>query len=114
MLASLTVQARITVDVALTYTSTNKAQADFDVAVNHRRRNAAGDWEDAPTTFLTVRAFARLAENLATLTKGQAVLLVGDLVTDEWENRDGEKRRKTKLLLTAGGPDYTTKLPAAG
>lgn len=106
-LATITAQGRLTADVDLTFTTTNKPQADFDIAVNHRRRNAAGEWEDAPTTFLTVRAFGRLAENMATLPKGSPVLVVGDLVTDEWTARDsGEKRRRTKVLATAGGPDY--------
>lgn len=106
--ATITAQGRLTADVGLTFTSTNKPQADFDIAVNHRRRNAAGEWEDAPTTFLTVRAFGRLAENIATLPKGSPIIVVGDLVTDEWTARDsGEKRRKTKVLATAGGPDYS-------
>lgn len=109
--ATVTVQGRLTTGIDLTYTSTNKPQADFDIAVNHRRRNTAGEWEDAPTTFLTVRALGRLAENIATLPKGHAVIIVGDLVTDEWTARDsGEKRRKTKVLASAGGPDFTVKL----
>lgn len=109
--ASITAQGRLTAAIELTYTSTNKPQADFDIAVNHRRRNTAGEWEDAPTTFLTVRAFGHLAENIATLPKGSPLLIVGDLVTDEWTTRDsGEKRRKTKILASAGGPDYTAKI----
>lgn len=111
--ATLTAQGRLTADVTLTDSTANKALADFDIAINHRRRTGEGR-EDAPTTFLSVRATGRLAENLATLTKGQAVIVVGDLVTDEWTARDsGEKRRKNKLLATAAGPDYTAPLPAA-
>ena len=106
--ATITAQGRLSTSVALTYTTTGRPQAYFDVAVNHRRRNVGGEWEDAPTTFLTVRAFGRLAENIATLAKGAAVLIVGDLVTDEWTARgSGEKRRKTKVLASAGGPDYS-------
>lgn len=105
--ASITVTGRLTSKPQLRTSKSGRPVADFDLAVNHRRREA-GEWEDAPATFLSVRALGQLAENLALLEKGRPVMIIGDLVTDEWTSERDEKRTKTKIIASAGGVDLTT------
>lgn len=102
-----TISGNLTADPDLKVTQEGRAMVDFDVAVNRRSQGADGQYTDAPTTFISVRAFGSLAENLALLSKGRAVLVSGELVTDEWVGQDGQKRAKNKILAKAAGPDFT-------
>lgn len=64
-----------------------------------------GGWQDAPTTWIRVKAFRSLALNaLKSLKKGDAVIVVGTLVTDEWE-RDGMTRSSLSIEANAIGHD---------
>lgn len=64
-----------------------------------------GGWQDAPTTWIRVKAFRSLALNaLKSLKKGDAVIVVGTLVTDEWE-RDGVTRSSLSIEANAIGHD---------
>ena len=101
-----TISGNLTAQPELKTTQEGRTMVDFDVAVNRRRKTSDGQYVDAPTTFIAVRAFGQLAENLALLGKGRAVLITGELVTDEW-TADGQKRTKDKILATAAGPDFT-------
>lgn len=108
-----TISGNLTAEPELKTTQEGRVMVDFDVAVNRRRKSADGQYVDAPTTFIAVRAFGQLAENLARLGKGRAVLVTGDLVTDEWTT-DGQKRTKNKILASAAGPDFTRARIAEG
>ncbi|OZG50178.1 single-stranded DNA-binding protein [Bombiscardovia coagulans] len=59
----------------------------------------AGTWRELPTTWLTVKAFKSLANNvLRSVHKGDPVLVTGSLVTQEWA-KDGSI--KSSLILEA-------------
>lgn len=63
-------------------------------------------WKDAPTTWISVRAFRTLAANLLrSVEKGDPVIVVGELVTDEWVQEGGSKRSSTALQASAVGHD---------
>jgi len=103
-----TVSGNLTGAPELKTSKAGRSILDFDLAINRRRRNPeTNEWEDAPATFVSVRAFDKLAENLALLSKGRAVIVTGEIVTEEWTTNRDEKRSKIKLLATAGGPDFT-------
>lgn len=64
-------------------------------------------WKDSPTTWISVRSFRNLAVNVTqALSKGDPVVVVGELVTDEWEQ---EGTHRTALVLQASviGHDLT-------
>ena len=102
-----TISGNLTAAPELKITESGRAMADFDVAVNRRRQAGDGTYVDAPTTFIAVRAFGQLAENMALLGKGRAVIVTGELATDEWVGSDGKKRTKNKILASTAGPDFT-------
>lgn len=105
-LAKITITGRLTAAPELKTTKSGRSLIDFDVAVN-RRRMTDGEWQNAPTTFFSVRAFDKLAENLSQLGKGRPVLIAGDLVTDSWTTERDEVRTKIKLIAEAGGIDLS-------
>ena len=96
---SLVLEGNITQDPELRFGKNGGTPfVTFGIAHTPRRRNHAGEWEDGTTTFLDVIAFGRTAENVAeSFSKGERVVVVGALTTDEWTNNEGERRTKIKV-----------------
>ena len=68
------------------------------VAVNTRRRNAQGEWEDK-ANFFDVTVWGAQGENCATyLSKGRPVAIEGRLEWREWEAQDGTKRQAVEIV----------------
>lgn len=79
-------------DPELRYTPQGDAVCDFSVAVNDRKRDKAGEWQDV-TTWFKVTFWRKQAENASKyLTKGRQVYVEGRLQVDEWTDRDGNNR----------------------
>ena len=71
---------------------------DVSVAVNDRRKNAAGEWVEE-ATFVDVTFWGKTAEVLAEyLRKGSPILVDGRLKLDKWEDKDGQKRSKLRVV----------------
>ncbi|MGE2835090.1 single-stranded DNA-binding protein [Mycobacterium sp. SMC-4] len=78
----------------------------FRVASNSRRRAADGSWEPGNTLYATVNCWGRLVTGAgAALGKGDAVIVVGYLYTNEYEDRDGNRRSSLEIRATSVGPD---------
>jgi len=79
-------------DPELRYTPQGDAVCDFSVAVNDRRRDKSGEFQDN-TTWFKVTLWRKLAENASKfLTKGRQVFVEGRLQVEEWTDRDGKNR----------------------
>jgi len=69
------------------------------VVASDRRKNDAGEWEDADTLWLDVTCFKQLAENVAeSVMKGDLLIVTGKIRTEQWENEQGEKRSKIAMI----------------
>lgn len=81
-------------------------KATFRLARTERRFDRdQRDWVDGASLFLTVSCRRVVAERvLATLKKGDPVIVRGRLQTREWE-KDGRRHSVTELEATAVGPD---------
>ncbi len=78
----------------------------FRVASNSRRRTPEGNWESGNTLYATVNCWGRLVTGVgAGLGKGDAVIVVGNVYTSEYEDRDGKRRSSLEIRATAVGPD---------
>ena len=69
------------------------------ILVNRRTRNEAGKWSDAEPTRHRIKAWNRLAENIATLPKGTRVLVVGHTETDTWSDAETQKKRTQNIVI---------------
>ncbi len=79
-------------DPELRYTPQGDAVCDFSVAVNDRKRDKNGEWQDQ-TTWFKVTFWRKQAENASKyLTKGRQVYVEGRLQAEEWTDRDGKNR----------------------
>jgi single-strand DNA-binding protein len=80
----------------------------FRLASTDRRRDAQGNWQDGTTSWYRVNVWGELGRNaLASLRKGQRVIVAGDLSVSEWEAADGHKARSVEIRAAALGHDLT-------
>jgi len=87
----------LTKDPEVRYTPSGTAVGDLRVAVNDRVKQG-DEWVDKPV-YLDVTVWARQAETCAEyLGKGSPILIEGRLQRDEWEDKEGNKRSKVKVV----------------
>ncbi len=88
-------------DPELRYTPQGDAVCDFSIAVNDRKRDKSGEYQDV-TTWFKVTLWRKQAENASKyLTKGRSVYVEGRLQIEEWTDRDG----KSRFTLVIQGSD---------
>lgn len=69
----------------------------FGIAVNDRRKNASGQWEDVPNFFECVTFGNRATALSDILTKGMKVAIAGKLHYSSWET-NGQKHSKVDII----------------
>ena len=92
--SSATIAGNLTRDPELrTIPSSGNTVTTFAIAVNKRRG------QEDKTSFFEVVVFGKMGENCERfLRKGALVLVSGDLEVEDYETRDGEKRRQVKVI----------------
>ena len=96
----------LTRDPEIRYTQSGKAVTKFTLAINNPRNKEE-------TTFVDIVAWDRLGETCNTyLKKGSSALVEGRLVIRSYDDKDGNKRKATEVVIdnmqmlgarTAGG-----------
>lgn len=90
MINSVTLIGRVTQDIEVRKTNTNKSVASFTLAV--------GD-KNSESSFINMTAWNKTAELLAQYApKGKQIGVTGRLQTRMWE-KDGEKRKATEVIV---------------
>ena len=93
----VTVTGNLTRDPELRATKGGTAVLSFGIAVNDRRKNASGQWEDVPNFFECVTFGNRATGLSGILTKGMKVAISGKLHYSSWE-KDGQKHSKVEII----------------
>ena len=90
------IEGYLTRDVEMRATASGLAVAGFTVAVNEKRKNAEGEYVDAPV-FVKCSLFGTRAEKLSKyLIKGTKVTIDGKLRYSQW-TKDDETRHELTL-----------------
>ena len=88
----------LTPDPEVRFASGNNAICKFGLAVSRNFTTRDGEKREE-TTFVDIDAFGKVGEILGKyLAKGRPVMIEGRLQLDSWENKDGEKRNKLKVV----------------
>lgn len=83
----------LTRDPEIRYTQSSKAVTKFAIAVNNPRNQEE-------TTYIDCIAWDKLAETCNTyLKKGKPVLVEGRLVIRSYDDKDGNKRKATEVVI---------------
>ncbi len=89
----------LTRDPDLKYTAGNQAVCELGLAVNRRYKTKDGE-EREDTTFVDCEAWGKQAEVLKQyLSKGRPLFIEGRLKLDTWEDKDGQKRSKMRVVI---------------
>lgn len=110
---TVTIVGNLTDDPSLRFTKNGVPVANFTVASTPREKRD-GQWVDGETVFLRCTAWKRLAENVAeSVSKGQQVIVTGQLQARSFETRDGEKRTNLEVDVADVGVGLAFK-PVGG
>lgn len=83
----------MTRDPELQYTSSGTAICKFDIAINRK-------WKDnQETTFLRIESWGKMAEFCKQYFKqGRSIFVEGRIRMDQWEAKDGTKRKQYVIV----------------
>lgn len=107
----LTIVGTIVADPETRFTPSGAGVTNFRVAVNARKFDKqTNEFKKQPPNFWACNAWnqgsMKLAENVAEqLKKGDGVVVYGELVTREYETKEGEKRSVDEIRVEAIGKD---------
>lgn len=88
----------LTRDPQVRFLPSEQAVANFGLAINRRFKGSDGQMKEE-VTFIDVEAWGRTAELVGQyLTKGRACFVEGRLKLDSWDDKDGQKRSKLKVV----------------
>ena len=88
----------LTRDPELRYIPSGTAVADFGLALNRKWTGQDGQKHEE-TTFVDVTLWARTAElSSEYLHKGDPVFIEGRLQLDQWQDKEGQKRQKLRVV----------------
>ena len=93
----VSITGNLTREPELRSTAGGTAVLSFGIAVNDRRKNASGQWEDVPNFFECVTFGNRATALSDILTKGMKVSVAGKLHYSSWE-KDGQKHSKVDII----------------
>jgi single-strand DNA-binding protein len=92
---------RLGKDPETRFTPNGKKVAHFSLAVSQRRKTAEGDAKEY-TEWVNIEAWDRLGEICSQyLHKGSLVFVEGRLKTDKYEDKAGETKYYTKVVVQA-------------
>ena len=110
----------LTRDPQLSYLPNQTPVCEIGMAVNRRWKGNDGQQKEE-TCFVDCQAYGRQAETLNQyMTKGRPLLIEGRLRYSQWEDKDGNKRSKLRVMienfqfLGQGGGQGGQSRPASG
>ena len=86
---------RLTAAPEIKQTPNGTSVCNFSIAVDRKR----GKDGEAKADFFDITAFSKTAEFISNyFTKGSPILIDGELQTDSWVDKQGQKRYKTSVV----------------
>jgi single-strand DNA-binding protein len=103
----ITIVGNVGSDPELRFTPTGTEVLTFSVAVPQRKYNQdSRKWEDSGTTWYRINAWRGLAEHATqSLSKGVRVIVIGSLVSREWES-DGKSGTSWEITADDIGASF--------
>ena len=94
----VTIAGNLTRDPEVRFLAGERAVAHFGIAINRRWKDKDGQPQEE-AVFVDCEAWGRTAELVGQyLTKGSGAFIEGRLKLDAWEDKDGQKRSKLKVV----------------
>lgn len=84
-------------DPELEYSPDGKPRCLFRIGESDSKQVSPGQWENTQSVYWSVTIFGRWAEAAGQLVKGQQIVVKAKPVTNQWEDREGNKRSQNQL-----------------
>jgi single-strand DNA-binding protein len=98
------ITGNLTDDPEVTFTPNGAAVCNFRLAVTPRIREGE-TWKEGETSFFRITAWRQLAEHVGdSLSKGDRVIVLGQLRARSWEIPEGERRSVVEVTAEEVGP----------
>ena len=95
----LILMGNLTRDIDLKELPSGQTVGSFGIAVNRKYKTKEGN-SGEEVSFVDCEVWGKTAEIMAQyLSRGRAVLLDGRIKMDQWEDKDGNKRSKLKMVV---------------
>ncbi len=89
----------LTRDVEMRSLPSGMNVGNFGIAVNERFKSKDGEWQER-VNFIDCEVWGRTAEIMSQyLKKGRPAFIEGRLRLDQWEDKQGQKRSKLKVVV---------------
>ena len=93
--ATATIEGYATQEPNLKTTPSGKLVCHFSLAVNHYTKENA----DHNVSFIDIEVWEKIAEICSeNISKGKRIMVIGDLKQDRWEDKEGRKQSKVKIV----------------
>lgn len=102
MINSVTISGNLTRDIELRATPSGYPVGGFSVAVNERRKQQDGSWEDYPNYFDCTLLGDRAQKLQQYLAKGTKVTVSGKLRQRRWNDKETGKARSAVEIVVDG------------
>ena len=90
-------RGRLVKEIEVRYTQSGKAVSNFTLAVNRTTKNDKGEYD---ADFINCVIFNKSAEFMQKYTnKGDMVEVVGSLQVSNYQDKDGNTRYKTEVII---------------
>jgi single-strand DNA-binding protein len=100
----VTITGNLTDNPEVTFTPNGAAVCNFRLAVTPRVKDGDG-WKDGDTSFFRITAWRDLATHIGdSLSKGDRVIVQGQLRMRAWETPEGDKRQVVEVQADEVGP----------
>ena len=102
MVNQVVLVGRITRDIEMKVTSSNREVVSFSIAVNRNFKNANGEYD---ADFINCVAFGQQAKFMDNyLSKGRLISVVGRISTRNYENNQGQRVYVTEVIVDQISP----------
>ena len=92
------IAGNLTADPQVRFLANEQAVANFSIAINRKFKASDGQMKEE-VTFVTCEAWGRTAELVGQyLVKGRSCFIEGRLKLDTYDDKDGQKRQKMKVV----------------
>lgn len=91
-------------DPEIKYAQSGTAVCKFRGAASRRAQDENGNWYDKVKVFIDVKLFGKYAEHVyGSVKKGDLVTVSGQLITEEWQNQEGQNRSRLMWIADSVG-----------
>lgn len=97
-LNNVALAGNLTRDPQVRFLANEQAVANFGIAINRRFKGSDGQMKD-DVTFVDIEVWGKTAEFVGQfLVKGKAAYIEGRLKLDSWDDKEGKKHQKLKVV----------------